>query len=130
MAGALVTIDRKGEAVIHRGLRCEVEAKVPRTLQRLRRGLAEGGATNEGDVAAEAPKAANVSDRLAQWLSAHRTVVLQIEVGRHPRVALAALVHSPDWPQSPAAVALRATPHQPGAALAQAMGLVQSYAGV
>jgi ParB family chromosome partitioning protein len=134
-------------------------------------------------------------------LSAHRTAALQIEVARHPHVALAALVHgmvqtvlqpdaygdglplgvrltvqdrlegmAPDWPESPAAVALRelqqvagealpedsaelfaallaksqdelvrllavcvastvdvvtprATPHQPGEELAQAVGL-------
>jgi ParB family chromosome partitioning protein len=34
-----------------------------------------------------------MSDRLAQRLSAHRTAALQIEVARHPQVALAALVH-------------------------------------
>ncbi|MFX6250569.1 chromosome partitioning protein ParB, partial [Acinetobacter baumannii] len=38
-------------------------------------------------------KAASLSDRLAQRLSAHRTAALQIEVARHPHVALAALVH-------------------------------------
>ena len=142
-----------------------------------------------------------MSDRLAQRLSAHRTAELQIEVARHPQVALAALVHgmvqtvlqesyyghdlplgvslklqdrleslAPDVSESPAAVALRtlqevagealpedsaelfavllaksqdelvrllavcvastvdvvtprATPHQPGAELAQAVGL-------
>jgi ParB family chromosome partitioning protein len=154
-----------------------------------------------GEDADDAPKAASLSDRLAQRLSAHRTAALQIEVARHPQVALAALVHgmvqtvlqpdaygdglplgvrltvqdrlegmAPDWPESPAAVALRelqqvagealpedsaelfaallaksqdelvrllavcvastvdvvtprATPHQPGAELAQAVGL-------
>ena len=34
-----------------------------------------------------------MSDKLAQRLSAHRTAALQIEVARHPQVALAALVH-------------------------------------
>src|SRR3546814_13157917 len=34
-----------------------------------------------------------MSDRLAQRLSAHRTAALQIEMARHPQVALAALVH-------------------------------------
>src|SRR3546814_4165155 len=41
----------------------------------------------------EAPKTASLSDRLAQRLSAHRTAALQIEVARHPHIALAALVH-------------------------------------
>jgi len=133
-AGAIVTIDRNGEAVIHRGLMREAEAKALRMLEKLRQsfGSVEGEAEND-----EAPKAA-ISDRLAQRLSAHRTAALQIEVARHPQVALAALVQgmvqtvlqerhyghdqplgvrltvqdrlegmAPDWPESPAAVALR-----------------------
>ncbi|MBF3218646.1 ParB N-terminal domain-containing protein [Pseudomonas aeruginosa] len=204
VAGAIVTIDRNGEAVIHRGLLREAEAKALRTLEKLRRGFGstEGEAANdEHEDADDAPKAASLSDQLAQRLSAHRTAALQIEVARHPHVALAALVHgmvqkvlqdsyhghdlplgvslkvqdrlegmAPDWPESPAAVALRelqqvagealpedsaelfaallaksqdelvrllavcvastvdvvtprATPHQPGAELAQAVGL-------
>lgn len=201
-AGAVVTIDRNGDAVIHRGLLREAEAKALRTLEKLRQGSAEGEGANEDDgEAAEEAQAPAVSDRLAQRLSAHRTAALQIEVARHPHVALAALVHgmvqsvlqgryyghdmpmgvrltvqdrlegmAPDWPESPAAVALRelqqawgdklpedsaalfaallameqgelvqllavcvagavdvvtprATPHQPGAELAQAVGL-------
>ncbi|QAU22649.1 ParB/RepB/Spo0J family partition protein [Dyella sp. M7H15-1] len=94
VAGAIVTIDREGETVIYRGLLREAEAKALRTLHRLRQGFAEGGATNEDEGDAdEAPKAANVSDRLAQRLTAHRTAALQIEVAQHPHVALAALVH-------------------------------------
>ncbi len=201
-AGAIVTIDRNGEAVIHRGLLRQAEAKALRTLEKLRQGFADGESVNddEGEEADDAPKAA-ITDRLAQRLSAHRTAALQIEVARHPQVALVALVHgmvqtvlqerhyehdlplgvrltvqdrlegmAPDWPESPAAVALRelqqawggklpedsaelfaalltmeqgelvnllavcvastvdvvtprATPHQPGAELAQAVGL-------
>ena len=94
VAGSIVTIDREGETVIYRGLLREAEAKALRTLHRLRQGFAEGGATNEDEGDAdEAPKAANVSDRLAQRLSAHRTAALQIEVAQHPHVALAALAH-------------------------------------
>ncbi|MBU9208984.1 ParB/RepB/Spo0J family partition protein [Burkholderia multivorans] len=139
-AGAIVTIDRSGEAVIHRGLLREAEAKALRTLERLRQGFGsegEAGNDDEGEDA-EQPKAASLSDRLAQRLSAHRTAALQIEVARHPQVALAALVHgmvqsvlqgshyghdlplgvslkvqdrldsiAPDMSDSPAAVALR-----------------------
>ncbi|MFU6862621.1 ParB N-terminal domain-containing protein [Pseudomonas paraeruginosa] len=148
-AGAIVTIDRSGEAVIHRGLMRETEAKALRTLERLRQGF--GGADAENDDEAEGdeqPKAAAMSDRLAQRLSAHRTAALQIEVARHPQVALAALVHgmvqtvlqkshyghdlplgvslkvqdrlegmAPDWPESPAAVALRELQQVAGDAL-------------
>lgn len=137
-AGAIVTIDRNGQAVIHRGLMREVEAKALRTLERLRQGFGgeESENDDEGDTADEA-KIPAMSDRLAQRLSAHRTAALQIEVAQHPQAALAALVHgmvqtilqppiyrdglplgvrltaqdrlegmAPDWPQSPAAVAL------------------------
>ncbi|NMG49045.1 chromosome partitioning protein ParB [Azoarcus communis] len=138
-AGAIVTIDRSGEAVVHRGLMREAEAKALRTLERLRQGFGgeEAGNDDEGEDA-EPPKAAAMSDRLAQRLSAHRTAALQIEVARHPQAALAAVVHgmvqvvlqnsryghdlplgvrltvqdrlegmAPDWPESPAAMALR-----------------------
>ena len=93
-AGAVVTIDRNGQAVIHRGLMREAEAKALRTLERLRQGGSGEDAENddEGEGRDAAPQAA-VSDRLAQRLSAHRTAALQIEVARHPHVALAALVH-------------------------------------
>ncbi|EPP0044769.1 ParB/RepB/Spo0J family partition protein [Pseudomonas aeruginosa] len=95
VAGAIVTIDRDGAAVIHRGLLREVEAKALRTLERLRQGFGsegEAGNDDEGEDAAQ-PKTAAMSDRLAQRLSAHRTAALQIEVARHPQAALAAVVH-------------------------------------
>lgn len=138
-SGAIVTIDRNGEAMIHRGLLREAEAKALRTLEKLRQGFSGGDAANDDESEeGEAPKAAAISDRLAQRLSAHRTAALQIEMARHPQVALAALVHgmvqtvlqerhyghdmplgvrltvrdrlegmAPDWPESAAAVALR-----------------------
>ncbi|TBU98375.1 chromosome partitioning protein ParB [Stutzerimonas kirkiae] len=153
VAGAIVTLDRSGEAVIHRGLLREAEAKALRTLERLRQGFgsaeSEAGNDDEGEDA-EQPKAASLSDRLAQRLSAHRTAALQIEVARHPQVALAGLVHgmvqtvlqdshyghdlplgvslkvqdrlegmAPDWPESPAAVALRESQQVSGEALPQ-----------
>ncbi|MDA8449176.1 ParB/RepB/Spo0J family partition protein [Acidovorax sp. GBBC 3332] len=94
VAGAVVTIDRNGEAVVHRGLMREAEAKALRTLERLRQGFADGDASNDDSEDTEgAPQVAPLSDRLAQRLSAHRTAALQIEVARHPHVALAALVH-------------------------------------
>ncbi|HHQ2782127.1 ParB N-terminal domain-containing protein [Pseudomonas aeruginosa] len=95
VAGAIVTLDREGEVVIHRGLLREAEAKALRTLEKLRQGFGAGDGANdeEGHDEGEAPKTASLSDRLAQRLSAHRTAALQIEVARHPHVALAALVH-------------------------------------
>lgn len=150
-AGAIVTVDRNGEAVIHRGLLREAEAKALRTLERLRQGFgSEADNDDEGEEADNAPKTAAMSDRLAQRLSAHRTAALQIEVARHPQVALAALVHgmvqtvlhgsyyghdlplgvkltqqdrlegmAPDWPESPAAMALRELQQVAGEALSE-----------
>ena len=93
-AGAIVTIDRNGEAVIHRGLLREAEAKALRTLERLRQGFGSDDAANDAESEDdEQPKTTAMSDRLAQRLSAHRTAALQIEVARHPQAALAALVH-------------------------------------
>ena len=149
-AGAIVTIDRNGEAVIHRGLLREAEAKALRMLERLRQGFGDEEAGNDDEGENDETPKATLSDRLAQRLSAHRTAALQIEVARHPQVALAALVHgmvqavlqdghyhdglplgvrltvkdrlesmAPDWPDSPAAVALRELQQVAGEALPQ-----------
>ncbi|MBB5217179.1 ParB/RepB/Spo0J family partition protein [Parapusillimonas granuli] len=137
-AGAIITLDRQGQIVVHRGLMREAEAKALRTLERLRQGFS-GEDEAHGDNADDGqPKAAAMSDRLAQRLSAHRTAALQIELARNPHAALTAVVHgmvqavlqrdryhrdglllemrltvqnrleslAPDWPESPAAVAL------------------------
>ncbi len=93
-AGAIVSIDRNGQIAIHRGLMREAEAKALRTLERLRQGFADGEAANEdeGDTT-DAAQTPAISDRLAQRLSAHRTVALQLGVACRPQAALAALVH-------------------------------------
>ena len=133
-AGAVVTIDRQGEAAIHRGLLREAEAKALRMLARAQAGN-EGEETENTDRP-ESDKA-SLSEKLTRRLSAHRTAALQIELARHPQAALAALVqgmvqtvfqdghahelpigvqvqsqdrleaYAPDYPQSPAALALR-----------------------
>ncbi|MBQ0215736.1 ParB N-terminal domain-containing protein [Alcaligenes faecalis] len=94
-AGAIITLDRQGQIVVHRGLLREAEAKALRTLERLRQGFRSDGEAGNDDTGEddEPPKTAAISDKLAQRLSAHRTAALQIEVARHPQVALAALVH-------------------------------------
>src|SRR3546814_19252661 len=73
----------------------EAEAKALRTLERLRQGFgSEGEAGNDdtGEETDDAPKPADMSDRLAQPLSAPRTAALQIEMARPPQVALHAMV--------------------------------------
>ncbi|WP_137819187.1 ParB/RepB/Spo0J family partition protein [Pseudomonas sp. 2FG] len=118
VAGAVVTIDRSGEVLIHRGLLREAEANALRTLERLRQGQGGSeGVSDDADEVAEPPKAANLSDRLAQRLSAHRTAALQIEVARHPQVALAALVHGM------VQAVLQAGPHRDGMPLGVRLSL-------
>ena len=93
-AGAIVTLDRQGQIVVHRGLMREAEARALRTLERLRQGFSGEDSMNDNDGEDdEQPKIATMSDRLAQRLSAHRTAALQIELARHPQAALAATVH-------------------------------------
>ena len=133
-AGVIVALDRQGEPVIHRGLLRDAEAKALRTLARVQSGIDPEDADEEESPE---PKKAGISEKLARRLSAHRTAALQIELARNPQASLAALVHgmvqrvlqdgyavslpigisvrpqdrlegyAPDWPQSPAAVALR-----------------------
>ncbi|MGP1681283.1 MAG: ParB/RepB/Spo0J family partition protein [Giesbergeria sp.] len=133
-AGVVVTLDRQGEPVIHRGLLREAEAKALRTLARVQGGMAPEDTEDEDSPE---PKKAGISEKLARRLSAHRTAALQIELARNPQASLAALVHGMvqrvlqnahavalpigisvrpqdrlegyalDWPQSPAAAALR-----------------------
>jgi len=92
-AGAIVTLDRQGQIVVHRGLMREAEARALRTLERLRQGLSGENDENGDGEDADQPKPASMSDRLAQRLSAHRTAALQIELARNPQAALAAVVH-------------------------------------
>ncbi len=93
-AGAIVTLDREDQIVVHRGLMREAEAKALRTLERLRQGFSGEDGMNDNDGEDDGqPKAASMSDRLAQRLSAHRTAALQIELARDSQAALAATVH-------------------------------------
>ena len=151
--GAIVTLDRQGDIVVHRGLMREAEAKALRTLERLRQGFGGEDSMSDDEEATEGetPTTAAMSDRLAQRLSAHRTAALQIELARNPQAALAAVVHgmvqtvlqrdryhrdglpleirltvqdrlesmAPDWPESPAAMALAELQRVAGEALPQ-----------
>ena len=125
---------------MHRGLLKEEDHKALRAQNATRgRSTSEASGNAQDDASEDARASAGMSDKLAQRLSAHRTAALQIEVARHPHVALATLVHNlvqtslhrgyqqglpmgvriteqlgldtlaPDLPESPAAVALRET---------------------
>lgn len=89
LSGAIVTVDRSGEAVIHHGLMREAEAKALHMLATAR--------GTEGSDAADEPEAVATprpSEALARRLSVHRTAALQVELARKPQIALAALVHT------------------------------------
>ncbi|AVO42541.1 ParB/RepB/Spo0J family partition protein [Simplicispira suum] len=92
LAGAVVSVDPMGAVVVHRGLLREEQAKALREQARQEAGEADagGGGTETADAEPVGP---GISEKLARRLSAHRTVALQAEVARRPRVALAALVH-------------------------------------
>lgn len=89
MAGAIVTIDRNGEAIIHRGLMRDNEAKALRMLTKAR---TQPDDTTE-EATSEPARPLRLSETLVRRLSAHRTAALQVELTRRPHVALAALVH-------------------------------------
>src|SRR5690606_19907307 len=96
VAGAVVSIDREGQPVIHRGLLREAEAKALHTLERLRQGVTQSGIEDDGvdNGDDDAPAKTGISDRLARRLSAHRTAAVQVELSRRPQVALAVLAHN------------------------------------
>jgi ParB family chromosome partitioning protein len=136
-AGAIVTIDRNGEAVIHRGLLREAEAKALRTLERCakvsarkprtttkaRRRAAQGRShVRPAGAAVERPphrRAANRSGpasasgagRAGAWHGADRLAGSPLRprpaAGREPESARPAGRHGPGLAESPAAVALR-----------------------
>ena len=95
IAGAVVTLDREGSVVVHRGLVRPEDAKAATQAVRPEDGTHasadEGGGSPDTQTAA--PPAKTLSDRLVRNLSAHRTAALQAEVAGKPDVALAALVH-------------------------------------
>lgn len=81
-SGVVVTLGRRGEVLIHRGLSQDAPKKNRRAASAV-----------EGEEQSLTPAPA-VSEALARRLSAHRTAALQVEVARRPDVALAAVVHT------------------------------------
>ncbi|MBL6748870.1 MAG: ParB N-terminal domain-containing protein [Nevskia sp.] len=88
VAGVVVTVDAGGNAVVHRGLVRESDAKQAQAED----GNAEGADPGKKKRTATA-KNPGVSEKLARQLSAHRTAAIQAELARQPQVALVAVVH-------------------------------------
>jgi len=92
MAGAVVSVDSMGGVVVHRGLLRAEHVKALRMQEQQEAG-GESGEGSGPDADATEPAKPGISEKLAKWLSAHRTVALQAEVARHPHIALVAVVH-------------------------------------
>lgn len=90
-AGAVVSLDREGGVLVHRGLLKPEQAKEAHATGVSGAEQADGAGSNEATDTV--PPRATLSEKLVKRLSAHRTAALQAEVARHPEVALVLLVH-------------------------------------
>jgi ParB family chromosome partitioning protein len=97
-AGAIVTVNREGDAEVIRGLVREADRKALAAAQKVV-GRATGAAADHvpdgsepGGVVAER-RTLDCSESLAKRLAAHRTVALQVMLSRNTPVALASLAH-------------------------------------
>lgn len=93
VAGAVVTLDREGAVVVHRGLMRPEDMKNAAQPEDGAPAGTDGDRANNPDAQSQATPAKTLSDRLVRNLSAYRTAALQAEVAGKPDVALAALVH-------------------------------------
>jgi ParB family transcriptional regulator, chromosome partitioning protein len=90
LAGAIVSFENHGQAVIYRGLvRAEDKKKVQQAAQSGSNGQHEVG-DNQGDE----PDDAKLSAALVEDLTAHRTAALRAVLATRPDVALVAAAHS------------------------------------
>lgn len=95
-SGAVVTLDREGEIVVHRGLVRPEDAKAIAKANSQANASATGNerdVQDDTDEESRAKPAKTLSERLVRNLSTHRTAALQAELAAKPDVALAALVH-------------------------------------
>jgi ParB family chromosome partitioning protein len=91
LAGAIVTVERNGGLVVHRGLVRPQDRKAlaKHSDARAPRGV---GAQAAGQASEPQPRA--LSEALTRKLTAHRTVALQRVLADNTHVALAALAHN------------------------------------
>jgi ParB family chromosome partitioning protein len=90
LAGAIVSLENHGQAVIYRGLvRAEDKRKVQQAAKSVGNGQHEVG-DNQGDE----PDDAKLSAALVEDLTAHRTAALRAVLATRPDVALVAVTHN------------------------------------
>jgi ParB family chromosome partitioning protein len=96
-AGAIITFDRDGRTVIHRGLvkaeHRKAVAKAAAVAEATARGQDPVKAAEEVNAGKDTSKGA-LSESLIRRLTAHRTVALQRVIADNTQVALAALAHN------------------------------------
>ena len=95
-AGAIVTVNREGDAEVLRGLVREADRKVMASTRKVTgraSGVAADGATGapDSETGASERRTADCSESLAKRLAAHRTAALQVMLSRNTPVALASL---------------------------------------
>jgi len=87
LAGAIVTVENRGLAVIHRGLvRSEDKAKWKKLNARSK-------APDESDTKKQEDNKTELAAVLVEELTAHRTAALRAELLRRPDLALVAITH-------------------------------------
>jgi ParB family chromosome partitioning protein len=92
LAGAIVSLENHGQAVIYRGLvRPEDKKKVKQVAKSIGDGQHEEGGDQGGYDRSDAPA---LSAALVQDLTAHRTAALRAVLATRPDVALVAVAHS------------------------------------
>jgi ParB family transcriptional regulator, chromosome partitioning protein len=97
-AGAIVTVNREGDAEVIRGLVREADRKAMASTRKVMRRASGVGANDvtcapESENGAPERRTADCSESLAKRLAAHRTVALQVMLSRNTPVALASLAH-------------------------------------
>ena len=88
-AGAIVSLENHGQAVIYRGL---VRAEDKKKVQAAKSG--SNGQHELGDNQGDEPDDAKLSAALVEDLTAHRTAALRAILATRPDVALVAATHS------------------------------------
>ncbi|MDP1899284.1 MAG: chromosome partitioning protein ParB [Rubrivivax sp.] len=97
-AGAIVTVNREGDAEVIRGLVREADRKALASAQKEGRRSTGSAADHSPNASASGSttverRTPDCSESLAKRLAAHRTLALQVMLSRNTAVALASLAH-------------------------------------
>ena len=97
-AGAIITVNREGDAEVIRGLVREADRKALASAQKEGRRSTGSAADHSPNASASGSttverRTPDCSESLAKRLAAHRTLALQVMLSRNTAVALASLAH-------------------------------------